>query len=119
MILIRLLMADAGVALLVITIVKMAGHAGLGIGLVVKNGPVAGFELLGFQAGPQASGLDRTLLGIVVAFALPGTTASAVLELSLGVAQSSIVGVAHVLSALSGTTPVGVDDQAGSGPLGQ
>ena len=117
--LIRLLIADAAVALLVITIVKMAGHAGLGIGLVGKNGPVAGFELLVFQAGPQASGLGRTLLGIVVAFALLGTTASAVLELSLGVAQLSLVGVAHVLSAISGTTPVGVDDQAGSGPLGQ
>ena len=47
--LIRLLIADAGVALLVITIVKMVGHAGLGIGQVGKNGPVAGFELLGFR----------------------------------------------------------------------
>ena len=59
-ILIRLLMADAGVALLVITIVKMVGRAGLGIGQVGKNGPVADFELLGFQAGPQAFGLGCT-----------------------------------------------------------
>ena len=59
-ILIRLLIADVGVAPLVITIVKMVGHAGLGIGQVGKNGPVAGFELLGFQAGPQASGLGCT-----------------------------------------------------------
>ena len=86
-ILIRLLIADVGVAPLVVTIVKMAGDAGLGISQVGKNGPVAGFELLGFQAGPQASGLGRTFLGIVVAFALPGTTSSAVLELSLGVGQ--------------------------------
>ena len=53
-------MADAGVALLVITIVKMVGRAGLGIGQVGKNGPVADFELLGFQAGPQAFGLGCT-----------------------------------------------------------
>ena len=58
--LIRLLIADAGVVLLVITIVKMAGDAGLSIGQVGKNGPVADFELLGFQAGPQAFGLGCT-----------------------------------------------------------
>ena len=58
--LIRLLIADAEVAPLVIAIVKMVGHAGLGVGQVGKNGPVAGFELLGFQVGPQASGLGCT-----------------------------------------------------------
>ena len=71
--LIRLLIADAGVAPLMVVIVKIVGHAGLGVGQVGKNGPVAGFELLGFQARPQAFGL-----GVVVAFALPGTTAAAV-----------------------------------------
>ena len=52
--LIRLLIADAEVAPLVVVIVKIVGHAGLGVGQVGKNRPVAGFELLGFQAGPQA-----------------------------------------------------------------
>ena len=67
--LIRLLIADAGVAPLVVAIVKIVGHAGLGVGQVGKNGPVAGFELLGFQARPQAFGLGRTREGVVVAFA--------------------------------------------------
>ena len=62
--LIRLLITDAGVAALVVVIVKIVSDAGLGIGQVGKNGPVAGFEFLGFKAGPQALGL-----GVVVAFA--------------------------------------------------
>ena len=40
-------------------------------------------------------------------------------ELGLGVAQQGLVGVAHVLPALPGTTPVGMDDETGGGPLGQ
>ena len=46
--LVRLHVANAGVATLVIIIVKIVGHAGLGIGQVGKNGPVAGFEFFGF-----------------------------------------------------------------------
>ena len=57
--LIRLLIADAGVAALVVVVVKIVGHAGLGIGQVGKNGPVAGFEFLGFEPEPQAFGLGR------------------------------------------------------------
>ena len=49
-ILIRLLIANAGVATLVVVIVEIVGHAGLGIGQVDKNGPVPGFEFLGFEA---------------------------------------------------------------------
>ena len=52
---IRLIIANAGVAPLVVVIIKIVGHAGLGVGQVGKNGPVAGFELLGFQARPEAS----------------------------------------------------------------
>ena len=72
---IRLLTANAGVAKLVIVVVKIVCHAGLRVSQVGENGPVAGFEFLGFEAGPQAFGS-----GIVVALA-----ASAVRELGLGI----------------------------------
>ena len=49
-ILIRLLIANAGVATLVVVIVKIVGHAGLGIGQVGKNGLVPSLEFLGFEA---------------------------------------------------------------------
>ena len=107
--LIRLLIANAGVAALVIVVVKIVGHAGLRVGQVGKNRPVAGFELLGFEARPPAF-----RLGVVVALAAP-----AVRELGPGVAQQGLVGVAYVLPALPGTTPVGMDNEAGSGPLGR
>ena len=62
--LIRPLIADAGVATLVVIVVKIVGNAGLRVGQVVEDGPVAGFEFLSFKAGPQAFGW-----GIVVALA--------------------------------------------------
>ena len=58
--LIRFLIANAGVAALVVVVVKIIRDAGLGVGQVGKNGPVAGFKFLGFQACPQAFGLGRT-----------------------------------------------------------
>ena len=47
--LIRLLIADAGVAALVVVIVKIVGHAGLRFGQAHKNGPITEFEQLDFQ----------------------------------------------------------------------
>ena len=43
-----------------IVIVKIAGGAGLRIGQVGENGPFPAFELLGFEAGPEAFSLGRT-----------------------------------------------------------
>ena len=43
-----------------ITVVKIVGEAGLRVGLGGKNGPLAEFEHLRFEAGPQAFGLGRT-----------------------------------------------------------
>ncbi len=52
--LIGFMIANTGVAALVVVIVKIAGDAGLGIGQVGEDGPVARFEFLGFEARPQA-----------------------------------------------------------------
>ena len=41
-------------------IVKIVRDAGLRIGQVLKNGPVPGFEFLGFEARPKTLGLGRT-----------------------------------------------------------
>ena len=57
---IKLYLANAGVAALVVVTVKIVGDAGLSIGQVGEYGPVAGFEHLGFKAGPEAFGLGRT-----------------------------------------------------------
>ena len=57
---IRSLIADAGVQSFVIIVVKIVGEAGLRVGLGGKNGPLAEFEHLRFEAGPQAFGLGRT-----------------------------------------------------------
>ena len=89
-----------------IIIIKLRGDAGLGIRSIRKDGPVAGFEYLGFEAGPQTFRLR-----VVVAFALPGTTAPAVRELGFGPVQQGFVDVARVLAPLPGTTPVGVHNQ--------
>ena len=62
--LIGLLIANTGVATLVIVIVKIVRDAGLRIGQVGKNGPVPGFEFLRFEARPETIGLR-----IVVALA--------------------------------------------------
>jgi len=50
--LIRLMIANTGVAPVVVVVVKIGRDAGLGIGQVSKDGPVARFEFLGFEAGP-------------------------------------------------------------------
>jgi hypothetical protein len=47
---IRCLIADTGVQALVIIVVKIVGHAGLGVGQIGKNGPLADFEHLRFEA---------------------------------------------------------------------
>ena len=59
--LIRGQVADAGVAALVVVVVKISSDAGLGVCQVGKDGPVAGGEFLGFEAAPQAF-----RLGVVV-----------------------------------------------------
>ena len=89
-----------------IIVVKIVGDADLRVGQVGKNGPLAQFEHLGFEAGPEAFGLS-----VVVALALPGTTAAALRTHGPVPVQEGAVGVAAVLAALPGTTPVGVDDK--------
>ena len=111
---IRCLVANAGVQAVVIIVVKIVGDAGLRVGQVGKNGPLAQFEHLGFEAGPEAFGL-----GVVVALALPGTTAAALRTHGPVPVQERAVGVAAVLAALPGTTPVGVDDKLWGGRLGE
>ena len=49
---IRRLVANAGVQAVVIVVVKIVGDAGLRVGQVGKNGPLAEFEHLRFEAGP-------------------------------------------------------------------
>ena len=92
--LIRLLVANTGVATVMIIVINIRGDADLGIRYIGKDGPVAGFEHLGFEAGPEAFGL-----GVVVAFAPP-----AVRGLGFGPVQQGFVGVAHVLPPRSECT---------------
>jgi hypothetical protein len=110
----RCLVANTGVQSVVIVIVKIIGDAGLRVGQVGKNGPLAEFEHFGFEAGPEAFGL-----GVVVALALPGTTAAALRTHGPVPVQERAVGVAAVLATLPGTTPVGVDDERWGGRLGE
>jgi hypothetical protein len=49
----------------VIAVVKIIGDAGLRVGYVRKNGPLAPFENLRFEARPQALSL-----GVIVAVAV-------------------------------------------------
>ena len=51
---IRRLIVDAGVQALVIIVLKIVGHAALRVGEVRKNGALAHFEDLRFEARPQA-----------------------------------------------------------------
>ena len=97
---IRRLVANAGVQAVVIVVVKIVGDAGLRVGQVGKHRPLAEFEHLRFEAGPEAFGL-----GIVVALA-----AAALRAHGLVVVEQLPVGVAAVLAALPGTTAVGVDE---------
>ena len=94
------LVVDAGMQPLVIVVVKIVGDAGLRVGQVGEKGPLANFEYLRFEAGPQTFGLR-----VVIAVALPGTTAAALRAHGLVVVQQFAVGVAAVLPA-----PVRVDE---------
>ena len=107
------LVVDAGMQPLVIVVVKIVGDAGLRVGQVGEKGPLANFEYLRFEAGPQTFGLR-----VIIAVALPGTTAAALRAHGLVVVQQFAVGIAAVLPALPGTTPVRVHEQAGSRRLG-
>ena len=104
---IRRLIVDTRVQALVIVVVKIIGDAALRVRQIRKNGPLADFEHFGFEARPEAFGLC-----VVVAVA-----AAALRAQGLVVVQSFAVGIAAVLPALPGTTPVGVDEQAGRGRL--
>ena len=66
------LIVDAGMQALVVVVVKIVGHAALRVSQIRKNGPLADLEHFGFEAGPEAFRLR-----VVVAVALPGTTAAA------------------------------------------
>ena len=103
------LIVDAGVQALVIIVVKIVGDAGLRVGQVGKNRPLAEFEHLGFEPGPQALGLR-----IIVAIA-----AAALRTHGPVPAEQGAVSIAAILAALPGTTPVGVDDQARGRRLGE
>ena len=81
-------------------IVKIIGDAGLRVGQVGKNGPLAPFEHLRFEPGPEALGL-----GIIVTVA-----AAALRAQGLVVVEQLAVGLAAVLPALPGTTAVGVHE---------
>ena len=48
------LIVDAGVQALVIVVVKIVGHAALRVSQISKNGPLADFEDLRFEARPEA-----------------------------------------------------------------
>ena len=91
------LVADAGVQAFVIVVVKIIGDAGLRVGQVGKNGPLAPFEHLRFEPGPEALGLR-----IIVTVALPGTTAAALRAQGLVVVEQLAVGLAAVLPAAVG-----------------
>ena len=106
---IRRLVANAGVQAVVIVVVKIVGDAGLRVGQVGKHGPLAEFEHLRSEAGPEAFSL-----GIIVALA-----AAALRAHGLVVVQQLPVGVAAVLAALPGTTAVGVDDKTWGERLGE
>ena len=103
---IRYLVTNAGVQMVVIIVVKIVGDAGLRVGQVGKNRPLADLEYLGFKPGP-----DTFRLHIAVAVALPGTTASALRAQGFVIMQQLTVGVAAVLAAPPGTTAVGVDSK--------
>ena len=98
------LIANAGVQALMIVIVKIVGNADLGIGQVGKNRPLAEFEHLGFEPGPQALGLR-----IIVAIAASALRAHGPVP-----AEQGAVSIAAILPA-----PVGVDDQARGRRLGE
>ena len=54
------LIADAGVQAPVMGVVRMVGHAALRVSQISKNGPLADFEDLRWEARPEAFGRGRT-----------------------------------------------------------
>ena len=98
------LVVDTGMQPLVIVIVKIIGDAALRIRQVGKKGPLADFKDLRFEARPQAFGLR-----VIIAVALPGTTAAALRAQGLVLVQQLPIRVAAVLP-----TPVGMHEQAWS-----
>ena len=97
------LVVNAGMQPFVIAVVKIVGHAGLRVGQVSKNGPLAQFEHFGFEAGPEALGL-----GNIIAVAAPALRAH------------GLVAVEHFAVPVTAILPaaVGVHEQAGRGRLG-
>ena len=98
----RLLVANTGVQAVVIVIVKIVGNAGLRVGQVGKHRPLAEFEHFRFEAGPETFRLS-----IIVALAAAALRTHGPVPVREGA-----VGVAAILAALPGTTPVRVDEQA-------
>ena len=87
------LVVDAGVQALVIVVGKLVGHAALGVSSVRKNGPLAAFEYLRFEARPETVGLRLVVAvaaaalraqRLVVAQQLPGHV-GAILPAGVGV----------------------------------
>ena len=107
------LVVDTGMQPLVIVVVKIIGDAALRIRQVGKKGSLTNFQDLRFEARPQAFGLR-----IIIAVALPGTTAAALRAYGSVVVQQLPIRVAAVLPTLPGTTPVGMHEQAWSRRLG-
>ena len=98
------LIINAGVQSVVIVVVKKLGDAGLRIGQVGKNGPLAEFEHLCFAARPQAF-----VLCVVVVLAAAALRAQGPV-----LAEPGAVDVAAVLAAA-----IGIHDQARGGGLGK
>ena len=103
---IRRLVANTGVQAVVVVVVRKVGDAGLRVGQVGKNGPLVEFAHLRFEAGLETFRLGRTRYGIIVALAAAALRAQGLVDV-----QQLPVGVAAVLAALPGTTPVGVDHE--------
>lgn len=104
------LVVNAGMQVLVIVTIKIVSYAGLHVGQVGKNRPLAEFEHLRFEVWPEALGL-----GFIVAVA--DGAAPAALSGSRGqrlvVVEQFAVHVTAVLPAA-----VGVHEQAWRGRLG-
>ena len=92
-----------------IIVVKIVSDAGLRVGQVGKNGPLAEFKHLCFESGPEAF---RRL--VVVAVTAPALRAHRPVLM-----QKGAVSVAAILATLPGTTPVRVDEEAWGGRLRQ
>ena len=65
---IRYLVTNAGVQMVVIIVVKIVGDAGLRVGQVGKNRPLADLEYLDFKPGPKTF---RLRIAVAVAYPNP------------------------------------------------